>query len=113
MVSEAIQEGTKEYQYEIGWHTPIGKFFLEESITHLDRCEGKTTIHPTFAGHVGYADRVNPLIKWIEKNRNVQIELVNAEHLEEQERYDIEDGARVLKKYPKWKTKISQEEIIS
>jgi len=116
LVTETITEGTKEYIYEIGWHVPIGKFYLEESITHLDRCVGHTTsCHPTFAGHVGYADRIQPLIKWIETKRNTQIVLDDetALHLKENEQYCIEDGERVLKKYPKWRTSIPPEQIIA
>jgi len=113
LVTETITEGTKEYIYEIGWHVPIGKFYLEESITHLDRCVGHTTsCHPTFAGHVGYADQIQPLIKWIENKRNVKIE-IDDPNLSANEEYSITDGQRILKKYPKWKTKLSPEEIIA
>jgi hypothetical protein len=113
LVTETITEGIKEYIYEIGWHVPIGKFYLEESITHLDRCEGHTTsCHPTFAGHVGYADRIQPLIKWIENKRNVKVE-IDDPNLSANEEYSITDGQRILKKYPKWKTKLSPEEIIA
>ena len=113
LVTETIREGMKEYIYEIGWHVPIGKFYLEESITHLDRSEGHTTsCHPTFTGHVGYADRIQPLIKWIENKRNVKIE-IDDPNLSANEEYSITDGQRILKKYPKWKTKLSPEEIIA
>jgi len=115
LVTETIREGTKEYSYEIGWHVPIGKFYLEESITHLDRCEGHTTIHPTFAGHVGYAEHVMPLIRWIEKKRNIEIVFDDetALTLKDNEQYCIEDGKRVLAKYPKWRTPIPPEQIIT
>ncbi len=115
LVTETIKEGTKEYIYEIGWHVPIGRFYLEESIPHLDRSEGKGQIHPTFAGHVGYADRVTPLIQWIEKKRNIVIVFDDETALtfKNNEQYCIEDGERVLKKYPKWRTSIPAEQIIA
>jgi len=115
LVTETIREGAKEYIYEIGWHIPIGKFYLEESITHLDRSEGKGQIHPTFAGHVGYADRIEPLLKWIETKRNIQIVFDDetALTLKVHEQYCIEDGERVLTKYPKWRTPIPAEQIIA
>ena len=108
LVTETIREGMKEYIYEIGWHVPIGKFYLEESITHLDR----EPEHPTFAKHVGYANRIQPLIAWIERNRNIAIEVDNP-NLTVNEQYCIDDGKRILEKYPKWKTKLSPQEIIS
>lgn len=108
LVTETIKEGMKEYIYEIGWHVPIGMFYLEESITHLDR----EPEHPTFGKHVGYADHIQPLVAWIEKNRHVTIELIDP-NLKGNEQYCIDDGERVLKKYPKWRTKLSPEEIIA
>jgi hypothetical protein len=112
LVTETIKEGMKEYIYEIGWHVSIGKFYLEESITHLDR---GTYNHPTFGGHVGYSDHVIPLVNWIKTHRNIDIVIVDETELglEGNERYCIDDGERVLKKYPKWKTPIPPEQIIA
>jgi hypothetical protein len=98
LVSERILEGNREYVYTIGWHVPIGMFYLEEQTTYLDR----KPIPETYGGIIAFSKRVRPLIKHIEEIRGVKIKL--KEDTSAQEQYDIAEGERLLKKYPKWKT---------
>jgi hypothetical protein len=107
LVSERIREANTEYIYTIGWHVPIGMFYLEEQVTYLDR----KPIPETFGKIVGFAHRIKPLIQWIERKRSVEVE-VDDPQLEANEQYEILDGKRLLEKYPKWKTEVSREEII-
>jgi len=109
LVTEKITEDAKEYIYTIGWHVPIGMFYLEQQITHLDR----KPIPETFGSMPYFACTVKPLIQHIEKQHNVKIEVVSETNIEQAEEYDIEDGKRLLEKYPKWKTEIDSKLILS
>jgi len=108
LVSESIKEGHKEYYYEIGWHVPIGMFYLEEQITYLDR-----NPKASFGSMPFFSKRITPLIRHIEQVRNIEIQLDNEEAVKSQEEYAIENGHRILKKYPKWKTEISPDKILA
>jgi len=96
LVSQPIREGEKEYVYEVGWHVPIGMFYLEEQTTYLDRKPQET-----YGEIIAFAHGVKPLIKHVERIRNVQVKL--NEDITAQEEYEIAEGKRLLKKYPKWK----------
>jgi hypothetical protein len=98
LVSEHIRESNKEFVYEIGWHVPIGMFYLEEQTTDLDR----KPVPETYGGIIAFSRRVNPLIRHIEEIRKVKVKLM--EDISAQEQYEIADGERILKKYPKWKS---------
>jgi hypothetical protein len=97
LVSEHIREGDREYVYEIGWHVPVGMFYLEEQTTYLDRKPQET-----YGGIIAFAHTIKPLIKHIEEIRNVNVKL--KEDTVAQEEYEIAEGKRILKKYPKWKS---------
>ena len=97
LVSEHIREGDREYVYEIGWHVPIGMFYLEEQTTYLDR----KPVPETYGGIIAFSRRVNPLIRHIEEIRKVKVKLTK--DISAQEQYEIAEGKRLLEKYPKWK----------
>lgn len=97
LVSEPIREGEREYVYTIGWHVPVGMFCLEEQITHLDR----KPVPETVGGIVAYSKSVQPLIRHIEKIRNIEVKL--EEDISAQEKYAVAEGERILRQYPKWK----------
>jgi hypothetical protein len=98
LVSEHILEGDRKYVYAIGWHVPIGMFYLEEQTTYLDR----KPVPETYGGIIAFSKRVQPLINHIEEIRNVKIKL--KEDIAAQEQHEIAEGKRLLEKYPKWKT---------
>ncbi|MCL6579776.1 MAG: hypothetical protein K6T73_10450 [Candidatus Bathyarchaeota archaeon] len=97
LVSEHIREGNREYVYEIGWHVPIGMFYLEEQTTYLDR----KPVPETYGGIIAFSHNIKPLIKHVEELRNVKVKL--KEDIAAQEQYEIAEGKRLLEKYPKWK----------
>jgi len=98
LVTEPIEEGDKIYVYTIGWHIPIGMFYLEEEVTYP---EGIGRPFGTYGKIIAYSSKVKPLIRHIEKLRKVKIRLDR--DITRDEEYDIQEGRKILEKHPSWK----------
>jgi hypothetical protein len=97
------------HTYEITRHIPLNYFMLtleyEKVETFVSSIKAGYTFvtKGSYAGSKAFSKSIAPLIALIEKWEGVKIEVTDP-NLVEQEKYDIEDNERVLKKIPSWRT---------
>lgn len=91
--------------YEITRHIPINHFMLEmeyeitEMFVSSVKVDFQVYTKGSYCKLVGFSKTIAPLIAWIEKTENVKIEVTDP-NLSENEKYDIEENEKTLKKIP-------------
>jgi hypothetical protein len=102
------------HTYEITRHIPLNYFMLtleyETVETFVSSIKAGYTFvtKGSYAGSKAFSKTIAPLIALIEKWENVKIEVTDP-NLADQEKYDIEDNERTLKKIPSWRTQLKLE----
>lgn len=117
--SPSLPFGTETYHiYTIERHIPRNLFMLqrEHGIAELFHSSIKIgytkPIEGCYGGITAWSKTIKPLIRKIEELENVKVEITDS-NISNQEKYAIEDNARILKQYPSWKTPTLREEVLS